>query len=158
MPTWQLVHITKPDILRPIILLLSLQAVNFYMLRERWGSKGCRCQSIQREPHILKNWLSQNAAGFVWRLRWDWTGWRRREGASAERAGTCPVLKVCHPQLEHGPSPKLTKLYSHDSERQRKAQRKTERVRERVCTVCLQKNDWLDRIRRGSLQNCLAGI
>lgn len=81
MLTWQLVHITKPDILRHIILLLSLQAVNCYMLRERWGSKGCRCQSIQREPHILKNWLSQNAAGFVWRLRWDWTGWRRsREG------------------------------------------------------------------------------
>ena len=35
-----------------------------------------------------------------------------------KRAGTCPVLRVCHPQLEHRPAPKLiTELYSYDCER-----------------------------------------
>lgn len=85
------------------------------MLRERWRSSGQESRpSAQSEPHDLKNWLSQNAAGFCFatRLRRDRTGRgrrgegreRRREGegvASPERAGTCPVLRVCHPQLVH---------------------------------------------------------
>lgn len=157
MPTWQLVHITKPDILRHIILFLSLQAVNCYMLRERWG---CRCQSIQREPHILKNWLSQNAAGFVWRLRWDWTGWRRsREGRGHQQKelAHAQYWKSAIHSLSTAPLLSLlsfTLTTASDNVRRREKQR----VRERVCTVCLQKNDWLDRIRRGSLQNCLADI
>lgn len=86
-----------------------------HMLWERWRSSGQESRpSAQSEPHDLKNWLSQNAAGFCFatRLRRDRTGRgrrgegreRRREGeevASPERAGTCPVLRVCHPQLVH---------------------------------------------------------
>lgn len=66
-----------------------------------------------QEAHDLKNWVSQNTAGFVCkdallglkRLMGGRGERRARKsgggGIAAERAGTCPVLRVCHPQLEH---------------------------------------------------------
>lgn len=55
-------------------------------------------------------------------------GWGKGEGgAPPERAGTCPVPRVCHPQLEHRPFPKLIKLDSNYFERESTALKKYEK-------------------------------
>lgn len=111
------------------------------MLSESWWSCGWET--------VHPNWLSQNAAGFVCKetpLGLDWLGgWGR--GGSPERAGTCPVLRVCHPQLEHRPFPKLiTELYSYDCEWESRAARNMNKRDEVVLNVCWKMMNWFDQI------------
>ncbi len=81
-------------------------------------------------------------------------GTGRGGGASPERAGTCPVLRVCHPQLEHRPSPKLiTKLHSYDCERESTAVKNMNKRDEVVLFVCWKMMNWWTE----SFQKGLAG-
>lgn len=100
-------------------------------------------QSVKPELRVLKekrkkkNWLSQNAAGFDCKEASAGTELAEEEGGGGGRAGRCPELRVCHPQLERSPSSKLiTELYSHIRVKKRAQSTKNGFERQR-CASCL---------------------